>query len=444
MNSRDLIDLCVKNLLRRRTRTLLAVVGVVVGTCAIVVMLSIGFGLTAGYQEQIESYGNLHMITVRSSVGGMAQLKKNAEGVINDKSLKEMAKMEGVSAVTPVVSEYLSIVAGKQMCQAEILGVRPEVLEKFNYKVEEGGRLLNNSDEYELLFGNQIPTWFQDIKSTEWHPVEIDVMNVQKLILTADENYGKSKPSTGENNGDKIQYKEFTTRAVGVLSNPDDESAYSCYMNIEALEKIVSENKKARKESTSVIGGKTYNTALVYVEDINDSSKISKALRDKGFMTESPSDWLESAKETGKMIQGILGGIGGISLLVAALGITNTMIMSIYERTKEIGVMKVIGANLKDIRKMFLLEAGLIGFIGGITGLVFSLIVSLLMNTVLRDIISVALGSVGGGYGTTISVIPVWLGFVSVTFATAIGLLAGYYPANRAMQLSALESLKNE
>jgi len=144
------------------------------------------------------------------------------------------------------------------------------------------------------------------------------------------------------------------------------------------------------------------------------------------------------------MIQGILGGIGAISLLVAALGITNTMIMSIYERTKEIGIMKVIGANLGDIRKMFLLEAGMIGFLGGSAGLIISYILSLLMNTVLSGIMSTMLGAVGGGGGSTVSIIPWWVAVGALVFATTIGIISGYSPARRAMHLSALESLRNE
>ncbi|MFV0516100.1 MAG: ABC transporter permease [Aminipila sp.] len=443
MNSRDLIDLCLRNLLRRRTRTLLAVIGVIVGTCAIVVMMSIGFGLTDSYQEQIESYGNLHMITVRSSGGQMMQQKQDAKGVINEKSLKEMSNMEGVGAVTPVISEYLVIGAGKKVAQIEVLGVRPEVLEKFNYKVVEGGRLLNKTDKYELLFGNQTPNWFQNPNSNEWSSEPLDVMGAKKIIITGDQEYGKKKKSDSTD-GQKVVYKEYEARAVGVLANPDDDSAYSVYMNIDTLEDISKEVKRTNRESSFNTGAKSYQQALVYVDDINDSATISKELRDQGFQTSSPSDWLESMKETAKMIQGILGGIGGISLLVAALGITNTMIMSIYERTKEIGVMKVIGANLIDIRKMFLLEAGLIGFLGGVVGVAFSLLVSLMMNTVLKDIISIALGSIGGGYGSTISKIPLWLIGTAILFATCIGILAGYYPAKRAMNLSALESLKNE
>ncbi|MFA7463280.1 MAG: FtsX-like permease family protein, partial [Anaerovoracaceae bacterium] len=137
------------------------------------------------------------------------------------------------------------------------------------------------------------------------------------------------------------------------------------------------------------------------------------------------------------------GGIGAISLLVAALGIANTMIMSIYERTKEIGVMKVIGANLRDIRKMFLLEAGMIGFLGGLVGLVFSYAISLMLNTVLLPFMQSFLGSMGSN-GSVVSVIPFWVSGSALLFATFIGLASGYYPAQRAMNLSALEGLKNE
>lgn len=145
------------------------------------------------------------------------------------------------------------------------------------------------------------------------------------------------------------------------------------------------------------------------------------------------------------MIQAVLGGIGAISLLVAALGITNTMIMSIYERTREIGVMKVLGCLLTDIRQLFLWEAGIIGFTGGITGLLLSIGASLLLNRFGGSLG----GFLGGGSGPDgqplpISVIPLWLSCSSVGFATLVGLVSGFAPANRAMKLSALEAIRSE
>ncbi len=445
MNSRDLVDLCFRNLLRRRTRTLLAVIGVVVGTCAIVVMLSIGYGLSANYQEQIESYGNLHLIEVNANGGGMTTTtgdQNDLKGIINDKTLKTMEGIEGVDAVTPRVSEYMTIGVGKKVTQTQFIGVRAEVLEKFNFEVSEG-RMLTAADKNGVLFGSYVPQWFYNPnKNNGWSEETTEVVG-EKLVITADYEYGRKKKNSDP---DKIVYPEFKGKGIGVLAAENDESAYQVYMNIEDLEEIITANKKARKESTTMQGrnGKTYDSAWVYVGDINDVESVIKVLKDDmGYYTYSPTDFLNAMQDTARMIQGVLGGIGGISLFVAALGITNTMIMSIYERTKEIGVMKVIGANLRDIRKMFLIEAGLIGFVGGLMGLAISFLVSFLMNTVLLEVMSSVLSAMGG-YGSSISIIPWYVAVGALVFATVIGIMAGYYPARRAMHLSALESLRNE
>lgn len=226
---------------------------------------------------------------------------------------------------------------------------------------------------------------------------------------------------------------------MGLLANPNNETAYYVYTDLESMKKIQEDLRKARKEPP--VNQLVYNNVMVYVKSINDVQDVSDAIREMGFQTSSLSDWLEAMKEQSRMIQAVLGGIGAISLFVAALGITNTMIMSIYERTKEIGVMKVIGANLPDIRRMFLLEAGLIGFFGGLLGVIVSFIISFMMNTVLYGFISNILG---GMSGSSISIIPWWMAAGGLAFATLIGVISGYSPARRAMRLSALESLRNE
>jgi len=367
----------------------------------------------------------------------------NEKGVLNDKTIETISNMKGVDAITPMVSEYLVVGIGKKVAQIEIVGVKMDVLEKFNYELADG-RMLKNTDKMGILFGNWIPNWFYDPIKQDWGGDPIDVIT-NKIIITGNYDYGqKTSSSNDSSGGQQVTFKEYEAKGIGLLAETNDDSSYCAYMNIADVEKIAKEVKKARKEITINTGKKSYDRAMIYVGDINNSEKITKTLKEEmGYEVYSPTDWLSQAKETAQLIQGILGGIGGISLLVAALGITNTMIMSIYERTKEIGVMKVIGANLKDIQKMFLLEAALIGFLGGLIGLALSYILSLLMNTVLKDIISIAMGELGM-YGSTISIIPWWVAVGSVAFATLIGVAAGYYPAKRAMNLSALESLRNE
>ena len=128
-----------------------------------------------------------------------------------------------------------------------------------------------------------------------------------------------------------------------------------------------------------------YEEATVNVDDMDHVIEVQKAISNMGYEANSQMEWLEQSKQQSNMIQAALGGIGAVSLLVAAIGIANTMMMSIYERTKEIGVLKVLGCSLATIRNMFLIEAGFIGFMGGLIGLTLSFMVSVLINQFLAD-----------------------------------------------------------
>ena len=151
-----------------------------------------------------------------------------------------------------------------------------------------------------------------------------------------------------------------------------------------------------------------------------------------------------------RTIQMILGGLGAISLLVAALGITNTMIMSIYERTREIGIMKVLGCVVRNIRTMFLIEAGAIGFMGGVIGIAQSYAISFVINMLYAAQNTGGGNAAGGMAGNTaeaaagISIIPLWLALGALLFSTMIGLISGFHPANRAVKISALTAIKQE
>ena len=139
-------------------------------------------------------------------------------------------------------------------------------------------------------------------------------------------------------------------------------------------------------------------------------------------------------------LQLILGGIGAVSLLVSAIGIANTMVMSIYERTKEIGVMKVLGCVVTDIRKLFLFEASIIGLLGGGLGLGLSYLTSFLLNKYAPQI--------GGALGLNseydISIIPLWLAAAALAFSILIGIISGLYPAIKATKIKAIEAMRTE
>ena len=141
------------------------------------------------------------------------------------------------------------------------------------------------------------------------------------------------------------------------------------------------------------------------------------------------------------MLQMVLGAIGSIAMMVSAINIANTMVMSIYERTKEIGVMKVLGCLVKDIKRQFLLEAGLIGLAGGVVGILISYILSYLINKYGAGIMGAIVGT---GTEGKLSVIPFWLPFAAAAFGMLVGLLSGYFPARRATKIRAIEAMKTE
>ena len=156
----------------------------------------------------------------------------------------------------------------------------------------------------------------------------------------------------------------------------------------------------------------------------------------------------DEVKKQMATIQLALGGIGAVSLFVAAIGIMNTMIMSVSERTKEIGIMKALGCFVSDIRKLFLLEASYIGLLGGVVGSALSGLISLIINIVYVTISGVDTEGSMFVYLLTspnrISIMPVWLFLFGVLFSMLVGLAAGTYPALKAVKISPLEAMKNE
>ena len=180
-----------------------------------------------------------------------------------------------------------------------------------------------------------------------------------------------------------------------------------------------------------------YDQAVVEVDDMKNVSEVQKIINDMGFQASSQMDWLEQSQKQSNMVQGVLGGIGAVSLFVAAIGIANTMMMSIYERTKEIGIIKVLGCDMRNIKNMFLLESGFIGFMGGVIGILLSYGISFIANKFLS-------GQFLVGIEGDLSRIPPWLSLAAIGFAIFVGMAAGFFPALRAMKLSPLAAIRNE
>ena len=221
-----------------------------------------------------------------------------------------------------------------------------------------------------------------------------------------------------------------------------NEFSYSAYCDIDAMKNLLQREFKGRAIPDQPLqkNGKPYreifySMLIVNVDDMENVSAVQQLINDMGYQASSSMEWIESDMQIMNIVQAVLGGIGAVALFVAAIGITNTMMMSIYERTKEIGIMKVIGCRIRDIQALFLIEAGYIGLIGGTLGVGLSYILSIVINKIIA----------GTEMGfDQISRIPVWLGGISVLFAILIAMLAGFFPSVRAMKLSPLAAIRAE
>lgn len=427
----DFTEMGFKNLWRRKLRTILTMVGVSIGAFSIVIMLSLGIAMTEGYKNQLAEWGSLSKITIErygyvydEETGmGMAQ-----ENKLDDTLVQTIKGMEHVKAVTPILNVSATLKSGKYQSWCNIIGIDPDTLQYFDFPELESGEYISNDNPTSLLFGKN-SYHFYNPKSNSWSYNEespVDIMTDQ-VKITFDDTYGDKVP-------------KYSKMAVaGILVESTNEANYNTYAPIEQVKKWYKEQQEKRnnKDKAKTI---TYESVWVSVDDTKNVAEVQQQIKDMGYTTYSRADELNNVQEMSNTLQLILGGIGAVSLLVSAIGIANTMVMSIYERTKEIGVMKVLGCIVTDIRKLFLFEASIIGLLGGGLGLGLSYLTSFLLNKYAPEIG----GVLGINTGYDISIIPLWLALAALGFSILIGVVSGLYPAIKATKIKAIEAMRTE
>ncbi|MEG0215260.1 MAG: ABC transporter permease, partial [Hungatella sp.] len=432
----DLLLMSVNNLRRRKLRTALTVLGVVIGTASIVVMVSLGIGLKELTLEQMSSYGSMTAIQVYPGGGGGGGGRYATIGASTDKStepkyitdevMKQLSQLEHVKYASPMLTTEVILKQGMYQAGSSITGVTREYMQEIPLGQ---GKLPEADSELQLLYGNGIVQWFSNSKTGAgfWDTgvlPEIDYMNKPMFVIFDTQAYFQSQNGSAE--PAVKPPKKYMVNAAGVVEGGVDDYnsyAYSVYADIDVLK---SQLKKIYKKSPipgqpTTKKGKAYpyfiyNQAVVFVDDMENVTALQKTINDMGYQANSQMEWLEQSKQQSNMIQAVLGGIGAVSLFVAAIGIANTMMMAIYERTKEIGVIKVLGCDMGVIRDMFLLESGFIGFMGGVIGVTFSYGVSYVMNRFL------GLSQMMAGIAGDISRIPTWLSLSAIAFAIFVGM----------------------
>jgi len=471
MSILDIISMSLRNLFKRKLRTFLTVLGVMIGTSAIIVMISLGLAINENVLDQLSSWGDVRVLTVRdpnanSWGGGMVYIsggsgsssssgRASEPPSLDDKAVASFKQIKNVVAASPIVQIYMTAVSGRYVGWLNIKGIEPEAMEEFGYKLSEGEYL--KGDNYGIVFGSEVGYDFRNPNDRNWwrnydwenRTMAVDLMK-DRFEMSYEDGFGYNQGNLMNqgNTDSRPKPKPYRLNVNGVLEPQGYETDYYVFMDINEVIKIrrdqqrYQQNEGYRRPSSGSTASNAFDYVMVMCSDIDSVESIRDEIVSMGFYVDSWFiDYIKSMQEISRSLQLFLGAIGAVSLFVAAIGIANTMIMAIYERTKEIGIMKVIGAAIKDIKRLFLLEAMLIGFIGGAIGIGISLGISYLLNTFGG---AIAGGMLGMGMGGKLSVIPLWLCGVALGFAALIGLVSGYFPARRAMNLSALAAIRTE
>lgn len=437
MRISDLLKLAFRNLMRRKARTALTIIGVVIGTISIVVMVSIGIGVNQSFDEMIMQSGSMTMIRVQK-YGAVYDDEGNyvdsKEQVLDDSVVELIKGIDHVKAVSPVINKYVQLYSGKYESGVSLYAMDCEVFEAFEFPPLQYGQYPTKENSSTIVLSPESMEYFYNFSGRTYQEKSIDPLT-EKVTMKFQEYQTHQRKKEFE--------LDFTN--VAMMEQTDNwEYSYNIYMDIDYFREIWSKYANTltledRKRAISSI--ESYEEIKINVDNIDNVAKVQEDIEALGYAAYSEMQYLEPLKETSNMLQIVLGAIGGIAMLVSAINIANTMVMSIYERTKEIGVMKVLGCLVKDIKRQFLLEAGLIGLAGGVVGILFSYILSYLINKYGAGIMGAIVGT---GTAGKLSVIPFWLPFAAAAFGMLVGLLSGYFPARRATKIRAIEAMRTE
>ncbi|MCL2571583.1 MAG: ABC transporter permease [Defluviitaleaceae bacterium] len=490
MSSVDVFGLGVRSLYKRKLRTFLTLLGVIIGTASIVLMMSLGMATEAQFAEMMEHMdADMTIISVRSAQWGRPAPGGGWEVPDDFPELDEDAvlifdSIPGVIVASPIIRGSIFMRSGPfAMMGWEVVGIRPEALPLMGYNLAYG-RFLEEGDEFGAVFGGLAELSFyvpgsDDVRA--WNLWGLDLDNVEPLVDVLNDPIQFSydhriAPSPWDMRGADIDLDDdmfdieeifrplttFDLNVVGLLERTanqwDDLRIYMDIAVVEEMAWLMTESQREEQQEWgffSPIRGErertSYDNVFVRVASIDDTHRVAEAINDMGFVAHYPGEFIDMQRRQQQNIRTLLTAIAGISLLVATINIANTMITSVTERTKEIGVMKVIGASIRDIRRMFLFEAVMIGIIGGIFGIGVSLLGSYAMNNFDVPFLE-GLGPPDlGGWGmpmapedAIVSLITPWLLLLALGVAAGVGLIAGYFPARRATKLSALAAIRSD
>ncbi len=423
MKLSDTLLTATQNLGRRKVRTVLTSIGVFVGIITIVTMVSLGIGIQKQVTDTIKQLG-LETIFVSpktedappGAFNPSARLRPTKP--INTEAVLQLQKLDGVSSVEvllslPNVPDMTITVDGKTFPIA-IPDRAPEsrLFNPANTPPLAGKLLENNANTRGIVLSSRL------LQGAGFTQAQFASMPGKQTTLTV------TAPR-----GDK---QTFTTEVVGVVGITRD----TALGNADKLDV-----KKWWYNDPNILETDGYSAAIVHTNSLNDAARVSKQIADNlGFDSATLQTFLDQVNRIFSILQIMLSSIGLLALLVASIGIVNTMIMAIYERTREIGILKALGSSNGDVLRLFMVEAGLIGLLGGIVGVVLGWLLGLVLNAVIVQYLKQQQIPINAPF----FVVTPELVVASILFATFVGIAAGLYPAFRAARLDPLAALRHE
>jgi putative ABC transport system permease protein len=400
-----LVRLATKSILKHRMRSWLTMLGIIIGVSAVIVLVAIGQGAQSQIREQINNLGtNMIVITPgTSSAGGVSRGAGSFNRLTVDDAEKIARESIYLSAVSPVVMAFGHIVGGTGNWRAPIYGVGADYLEIRNWSVESG------------QFFDQ-----SDLRS---------MRTVAVIGKTIAENLYPDQDPVGQ----KVRLRDVPFTIIGVLSEKGQTANGSDQDDVILAPYTTIRTRLSGRNFIAQILASTFSPQDIPAaqQDITAIMRESHNLADweeDDFTVRDQTDIAETAEETTKVMTLLLAAIASVSLLVGGIGIMNIMLVSVTERTREIGIRMALGARGSDVLTQFLVESTVMTLLGGATGVLLGFGVAQLIGQIM-------------GWNTVISPLTVFIGLV---FSAAVGIFFGYYPARKASRLNPIEALRYE